>query len=207
MYNYCINLNYKTAGIMDLGGGSTQIVFEPNSQIVHGAHRVEITLQNKSFVLYQRSYLGYGLVEGRKKTLKNGGCTSLESHSCINRISSAFNKNEACLVSPCSFNGYYMPALEDSFYDGDIYAFSYFYDIYAEPYGKVESGFKVGQIREAATESCSKKPDAEQCLDLGFIYSLLRTGYDLPNSRILKTAQKINGIETGWCLGAALAII
>jgi guanosine-diphosphatase len=193
---------------MDLGGGSTQIVFEPSLPIAEGDHKVNITLQNKSYVLYQRSYLGYGLVEGRKKSLAKGGCShQMESHTCLKVISSSFDKNEACSLPPCSFNGFYMPHLEETFYDGDIYAFSYFYDIFAEPFGKVESGFKVGQIREAASTKCTEKPEEDTCLDLGFIYSLLRTGYDLPNSRILKTAKKINGIETGWCLGAALAML
>ena len=193
---------------MDLGGGSTQIVFEPSMKIAEGDHKVNIDLHNKTYVLYQRSYLGFGLVEARKKTKEKGGCSlGMESNSCLNLISSSFNKKEVCSLSPCSFNGFYMPRLEDTFYDGEIYAFSYFYDIYAEPFGKVESGFKVGQIHEAASSSCSQKPEHDDCLDLGYIYSLLRTGYDLPNSRSLKTAKKINGIETGWCLGAALSIL
>lgn len=193
---------------MDLGGGSTQIVFEPSLPIAEGGHKVSITLQNKTYTLYQQSYLGYGLVEGRKKSLSNGGCSiGMESTQCLNLISSSFNKHDTCSLAPCSFNGVYMPRLEETFYDGDIYAFSYFYDIYAEPFGKVDSGFSVGQIHEAAASKCSENPQEEVCLDLGFIYSLLKTGYDLPNSRILKTAKKINGIETGWCLGAALAIL
>lgn len=193
---------------MDLGGGSTQIVFEPSLLIAEGEHKVSISLQDKTYVLYQRSYLGYGLVEARKKTLAKGGCSiEMETNSCLNLISSSFDKNQVCSLSPCSFNGLYMPHLEETFYDGDIYAFSYFYDIYAEPFGKVDSGFKVGHIREAAAKKCAENPEEDTCLDLGFIYSLLSTGYDLPNSRVLKTAKKINGIETGWCLGAALAIL
>ena len=96
--------------------------------------------------------------------------------------------------------------MEDNFYSGDIYAFSYFYDIYAEPFHRVEMGFTVGDIEEAYMKTCASVQE-ESCMNLGFIYHLLKDGYHLPKSRDLKTAKKIRGIETGWCLGAALSIL
>lgn len=44
----------------------------------------------------------------------------------------------------------------------------------------------------------------ELCLDLTFIYHLLTTGYGLKENRVLTIEKKINGVETGWCVGAAL---
>ncbi|KAI8614254.1 hypothetical protein BC830DRAFT_1041891, partial [Chytriomyces sp. MP71] len=49
--------------------------------------------------------------------------------------------------------------------------------------------------------------DPGLCLDLGFIYHMLSTGYELNSKRILKTAKKIGGVETGWCLGASIHLL
>ncbi|EIE91234.1 hypothetical protein RO3G_15945 [Rhizopus delemar RA 99-880] len=61
----------QSAAIFDLGGASTQIVFEPtfvnSSRLAEGDHRYQLEYQNGVFDLYQHSYLGYGLNEARKK--------------------------------------------------------------------------------------------------------------------------------------------
>lgn len=64
-----------TAAVLDLGGGSTQIVFQPNfegkantglpSQLAETDHKYELTFGGREFLLYQHSYLGYGLMEAR----------------------------------------------------------------------------------------------------------------------------------------------
>ncbi|KAK6204707.1 golgi guanosine diphosphatase [Scheffersomyces amazonensis] len=60
-----------TAAVFDLGGGSTQIVFEPefpeNEEMIEGEHKYQFTFGNRDFTLYQFSHLGYGLMEGRNK--------------------------------------------------------------------------------------------------------------------------------------------
>ena len=62
----------KTAAVMDLGGASTQIVFQPlyesSSHGMHpGEHVYELSnFGGKKYTLYQNSYLGYGLMEARK---------------------------------------------------------------------------------------------------------------------------------------------
>lgn len=58
-----------TAAIFDLGGGSTQIVFQPSSdkKILDGEHKYEIEFGGQKFTLYQYSHLGYGLMEARNK--------------------------------------------------------------------------------------------------------------------------------------------
>lgn len=60
-----------TAAVFDLGGGSTQIVFEPDfgdsEAMAEGEHKYEFTFGNRNFQLYQFSHLGYGLMEGRNK--------------------------------------------------------------------------------------------------------------------------------------------
>jgi len=60
-----------TYAVLDLGGGSTQIVFEPDftkleQHLEDGEHKYELTFGGKTHTLYQHSYLGYGLMRARK---------------------------------------------------------------------------------------------------------------------------------------------
>ena len=64
-----------TAAIFDLGGGSTQIVFQPTfpsvgggmpEKLTEGDHKYELNFGGRNFELYQHSHLGLGLMEARK---------------------------------------------------------------------------------------------------------------------------------------------
>lgn len=65
-----------TAAVFDLGGGSTQIVFEPtfkNSphggmppKMADGDHKYNLNFGGREFELYQHSHLGYGLMSARE---------------------------------------------------------------------------------------------------------------------------------------------
>jgi len=65
-----------TAAVFDLGGGSTQIVFEPTfkdsphggmpEKLADGDHKYELSFGGRHFTLYQHSHLGYGLMAARK---------------------------------------------------------------------------------------------------------------------------------------------
>lgn len=64
-----------TAAVLDLGGGSTQIVFQPTfkdavdggmpGKLAEGDHKYKLSFGGRDFELYQHSYLGYGLMEAR----------------------------------------------------------------------------------------------------------------------------------------------
>jgi guanosine-diphosphatase len=66
----------ETAATFDLGGGSTQIVFEPTfkgsanggmpEKLAEGDHKFELDFGGQKFELYQHSHLGYGLMSARK---------------------------------------------------------------------------------------------------------------------------------------------
>ncbi|KAJ7490712.1 nucleoside phosphatase GDA1/CD39 [Mycena latifolia] len=56
-----------TYAVLDLGGASTQIVFAPvpDAPLQEGDHKYELDFGGKKRVLYQHSYLGYGLMRAR----------------------------------------------------------------------------------------------------------------------------------------------
>lgn len=65
----------ETAAVFDLGGGSTQIVFEPTfkgpehgmpEKLADGDHKYVLDFGGRKFELYQHSHLGYGLMSARK---------------------------------------------------------------------------------------------------------------------------------------------
>ncbi|KAF8523290.1 nucleoside phosphatase family-domain-containing protein [Hysterangium stoloniferum] len=60
-----------TYAVLELGGASTQIVFEPSftepgAKFEEGDHKYRLEFSGRSYVLYQHSYLGYGLMQARK---------------------------------------------------------------------------------------------------------------------------------------------
>jgi len=66
-----------TFAVLDLGGASTQIVFEPafdekrpDSILKDGEHKYDLTFGGEKRVLYQHSYLGYGLKQAREHVHK-----------------------------------------------------------------------------------------------------------------------------------------
>jgi len=66
----------ETAAVFDLGGGSTQIVFEPTfkgsadggmpEKLAEGDHKYELDFGGRKFELYQHSHLDYGLMAARE---------------------------------------------------------------------------------------------------------------------------------------------
>ncbi|KAJ1551787.1 Guanosine-diphosphatase, partial [Cladochytrium tenue] len=295
---------------MDLGGGSTQIVFEPVSSdvILANNHRTEISFGGHHYALYQHSYLGYGLMEARRRlgeaavaeadarrlraaadasqpaaslaptlpclpagatladpsTSRPAGSAGRASEEHAGGAAGAvvrgtgagfaacaqfvtrhlFDKSDAaCTVAPCAWDGVHQPRLASAFPPGrDIYAFSYIYDRAVELGGAAEGDRDSGDgalvltpdaLRALGERVCSVdsvpavpaaaaandvaggpahlaravSADPALCLDVGFIYHLLSTGYEIPGSRVLRTAKKIRGVETGWCLGAAIHML
>jgi guanosine-diphosphatase len=212
----------STVGVLDMGGGSTQIVFEHNTGEV-------IQFGQSNYPLYGFSYDGYGLMEARKRIIElskdvapcipigksKAGIigTGNGFRECKELVKTLFDKSVPCAHHYCTFDGVAMPRINSY---SELYAFSYFYDNFAKPFG-LNMTFKVGDIAQAAELVCD--PNAENipssavkefnknkawCMDLVYMYTLLSHGYGLPDEMELRTAKKINGIEVGWALGAAI---
>lgn len=71
-------------------------------------------------------------------------------------------------------------------------------------FGSAVEGSGSGQLNEALRE-LEDRPDS--CLDLTFLTTLLRLGYELDDSRSITVAKKLGGNELGWCLGAQLQVL
>ncbi|CDO69866.1 hypothetical protein BN946_scf184884.g25 [Trametes cinnabarina] len=90
--------------VLDLGGASTQIVFEPtfdmskpDSTLEEGEHKYDLNFGGHKHVLYQHSYLGYGLMEARKSV-----------HKVVEFMSSVLGKphgKDATVANPCLAKG------------------------------------------------------------------------------------------------------
>ncbi|KAI5461486.1 nucleoside phosphatase family-domain-containing protein [Mariannaea sp. PMI_226] len=269
-----------TAAVFDLGGGSTQIVFEPNfkaavdkgmpEKLTEGDHKYELDFGGRKFELYQHSHLGYGLMAARNQIhetlindiseahgadkswmgepivhpciapgmskqlkIKVGGSEEERPFNltgpsqpspaqCRNLAEKILQKEAACALAPCSFNGVHQPSLAKTFTKEDVFIFSYFYDR-TKPLGMPDS-FTLREMHDLAQTVCMGRdawdifttvPGAleeledrpEHCLDLNFMLALLHTGYDMPIEREVKIAKKIKGNELGWCLGASLPLL
>ncbi|KAF8882906.1 nucleoside phosphatase family-domain-containing protein [Gymnopilus junonius] len=93
-----------TYAVLDLGGGSTQIVFEPSftskqKTLEEGEHKYELNFGGRKHTLYQHSYLGYGLMQAR-----NHVHTLVEFMASL-RVQSEREKKEGIVGNPCLARG------------------------------------------------------------------------------------------------------
>ncbi|KAF8215285.1 nucleoside phosphatase family-domain-containing protein [Mycena galopus ATCC 62051] len=313
----------QTYAVLDLGGGSTQIVFAPSlsslaspaapaPSMLPGEHRYELDFAGTTRILYQHSYLGWGLMSARKRVHRVVGvleapqgdktwvetehevipnpclaqgmervveipATSLSSNAasspdgkeglrnvtmtgaavgsfdaCRRIVELALEKDAPCPVGPCSFGGVYQPAIGEVFPDvagegrGRVLLLSYFYDR-VKPLvhptagsglpGKNKEADEEGQedeeeliatvdtFAELAKTVCAGR-DAwlekwgthvdvmkeledrpEWCLDLVWMWGVLRVGYEFAGDREVMFGKKIAGTELGWCLGAGIKLV
>jgi guanosine-diphosphatase len=261
----------STVAIMDLGGASTQIVFEPRTvnghSMAQGSHRVPMSFNGNNYVLFQHSYLGYGLFQANmainnyviehpienvenidlslgeylhpcmpvdtRKNFKHGDKevtlvgVSDNANQCRRVVEAIFHKEKACRLSPCSFNGVYQPSITTSF-DSDIYAFSFIFDRITPFLAGSDVPIQdttLQELEDLTTRVCVADEDefkefdsiaeakfalgdvAEMCMDLNYIYGLLHYGYGIPKDRKINLTKKIRDYETGWCLGASIAVL
>ncbi|KAH9179348.1 nucleoside phosphatase family-domain-containing protein [Lactarius sanguifluus] len=226
----------KTAApyaVLDLGGASTQIVLEPvfdapTGMMHEGDHRYELKFggpAGKTHVLYQHSYLGYGLMRARKSV-----------HHLVDFMASARTASSGTAAAeevgnPCLAQGTKRVVQVESgdaaknvtMIGGDI--------------GNFEACNRIMQLIVAKDAICQVKPCSfdgdvclgrpawekrwgdnahameelvdrpEYCLDLTFMHALLRLGYEFDDARAVEIGKRIGGTELGWALGAAIAMV
>ncbi|KAF9153468.1 Guanosine-diphosphatase [Linnemannia schmuckeri] len=218
-----------TVAIMDLGGASTQIANKAinNYVVEHPINNTEdIELSADEYlhpcmpVDTRKSYM-----HGEKEVTLIG--VSDTANECRRVVEAIFYKDKACILNPCSFAGVYQPSLTTSF-NSDIYAFSYIFDRITPFLAGSDvpiQDITLQQLEEltdrvcVADETAFKEFDsiaeakselgkiAEMCMDLNYIYGLLHHGYGIPKDRKINLTKKIRDYETGWCLGASIAVL
>ena len=133
-------------------------------------------------------------------------------------------------MEPCSFDGVYQPSLLETFRDGKVLLLSYFYDRIkpllppSDP-SSPPPALTVSSLEDLAKDVCRGQPAWEErwadnqlameeladrpeyCLDLTYMYVLLRTGYEFDDERAVEIGKQIDGTELGWALGAAIAMV
>lgn len=220
-----------SVGMLDLGGGSTQVTFEPSSQFqespsapsdsIHVLH-----LFNSSYTLYTHSYLGLGLMSAREEVLGRpapGGAVLVTpclapdvratwEHGQVlynlrgrkTQDSAGPSVSLACAERVRSVLKHRVRPVEPQ----QFYAFSYYYERALEIGAIDEDGGVVSVVdySSAAQRVCSGEvlnPDQSPllCLDLVYISVLLQELGFSPDSHI-KLVQKIGDVETSWALGA-----
>ncbi|XP_032686884.1 ectonucleoside triphosphate diphosphohydrolase 5 isoform X2 [Odontomachus brunneus] len=247
-----------TVAALDLGGGSTQVTFQPDSVQAKKLekHVYSINVFSHNMSLYTHSYLGMGLMAARKAILTHDMNTEdlvadpklpIEIHSeCVNPIVStewSYGGRDYVVKGPV--NGTYKLVKTQNFAGGDenkpivrfaeclkiiekyvgtlankpvglkdheVYAFSYYFDRATEvalidPF--LGGVVHLSSFLKQAMETCDY-PNTDQpfmCLDLTFIYVLLRNGFGLEPSTKLYLYKKINGHELSWALGAAFNVL
>ncbi|XP_076299140.1 ectonucleoside triphosphate diphosphohydrolase NTPase isoform X2 [Lasioglossum baleicum] len=150
------------------------------------------------------NYLVKGPVHGAHKLVKNQNYAGGEVDRPI------VNFPECLKIIEKYVNG--MKNKPEGLKDHKIYAFSYYFDRATEV-GLVDPfAGGVVQVRaflKQAKEACDY-PNTDQpfiCLDLTYIYVLLRDGFGLEPTTKLYLYKKITGHELSWALGAAFNII
>ncbi|KAF8685769.1 GDA1/CD39 (nucleoside phosphatase) family [Rhizoctonia solani] len=160
----------------------------------------------------------------RNVTMVGADVGSFEA--CKRVLELVMAKDAICQTKPCSFNGVYQPSILDTFPTGGILALSYFYDRIFPllPPSQVSQSkpitLPIHQIASMAKHVCDGnnayfpqsaqeelKGRPESCLDMTFLYVLLRLGYEFDENRVVRVEKKVAGTELGWCLGAAIAML
>ncbi len=149
-------------------------------------------------------------------------------NNCYELTKEILNLDTHCLHEPCSFDGIHQPSINEFFNkEEDIFIISYFY-YRLTPLG-ISSEFTLIELSNLIENVCYGKEywikniikninnnedilfelndRPEWCFDLTFIYSMLRFGYGINETRKLNVLSHIDNNEIGWSLGNALSLL
>uniref|UniRef100_A0A3Q3VWK1 nucleoside diphosphate phosphatase n=1 Tax=Mola mola TaxID=94237 RepID=A0A3Q3VWK1_MOLML len=196
----------NTVGILDLGGGSTQITFLPKlrktiESVPAADYVARFDIFNTTFELYTYSSC---LPKKFRDEWSFGGLTYQVSGD-----SDGYTGYKTCYqeVLKVVKGIIHQPfELEDNTV---FYAFSYYYDRAVDAGGVQRGVLKVRDFKKRAKEVCNKmtkSPPASSflCMDLTYITCLLKDGFGFKETTVLQLTKKVNNVESSWALGAVL---
>lgn len=214
------NVTTPTKAVIDLGGGSMQVVFEVGSDSATkhvnnqrsklASYFSQVNFYDTTKFLYHHSYLGAGINEAKKRySALNVDHCSIKGEkgweSCYKSVQSIVNLKEKCNFDSCSFDGTFQPQISSNV---EFVLFSYFYDRIQE--AGLPTKMTIKHIKEALEQHCyqpSPTKSAAWCFDTTYIYVILKDGLGLTEDHTLNFVKKFNDIEVCWSLGSALSLL
>uniref|UniRef100_A0A4W5MWF6 nucleoside diphosphate phosphatase n=1 Tax=Hucho hucho TaxID=62062 RepID=A0A4W5MWF6_9TELE len=173
----------KTVGILDLGGGSTQITFLPKSKV-----NVKLNSTDKF-----REDWTFGGITYKVSGIPDGYAGYKLCYYEVMRVV------KGIVHQPFEVKG-----------SSIFYAFSYYFDRAVES-GLIDGSrggmVEVRDFKKRAKEVCNKMTKYRPispflCMDMTYITCLLKEGFGFKDNTMLQLAKKVNNVETSWALGA-----
>uniref|UniRef100_A0AAQ6IBB0 nucleoside diphosphate phosphatase n=1 Tax=Anabas testudineus TaxID=64144 RepID=A0AAQ6IBB0_ANATE len=199
----------RTVGILDLGGGSTQITFLPKSKSAPSNYIARFNLFNNTYQLYTHSYLGNGLnfnyLSKFREEVTFGGTTYK-----VSGIPDGYAGYKLCYYEVMKVIKGIVHQPYEVKGSSVFYAFSYYFDRAVESGlidGSRGGAIEVRDFKKRAKEVCNKMTKYRAispflCMDMTYITCLLKEGFGFKDSTVLQLAKKVNNVETSWALGA-----
>lgn len=226
----------ESLSVIELGGASVQLVFDAKEGELP-EYYYPLDFNGHQHVLYQHSYLGFGLGEMRKAVKRHciqsgipftfyppgfnlqfeGGVLIGSPGSfaeCYELAKSIFPKDTPCSQPPCTFAGVHQPELPShSLLIGTCYFYSRLSTLH------LPSPFTLPDLKRECEALCAAQPedatvygvlvnmDADWALDCTLIYALLAHGLGISDEQPIMVLDDVSGYKLGWTLGAALQLL
>ncbi|MBF0408436.1 MAG: hypothetical protein HQM10_13885 [Candidatus Riflebacteria bacterium] len=211
--------NVESFGVLDMGGGSTQIAFETGKI---GLDIYPVKIGSKTYDIYSKSYLGLGMDFAKYQFSNAPACwpTGYPLPSSDTKAVADFARGVHEISVLIDFihrvNATVIPKIADNM---EFIGISGFYNILTAKALNLGSIFSINDIQTAGTnlskltwdELVQKYPNDpylySYLLNLELYAALLQYGYNFKQDKKIKAYGKINGVSVNWALGAAIYLL